>query len=155
MIAKVLRVLHQLEDLILVVALLTMLLLAIMQIVMRNFFDGGFLSAESFVRILVLWIAMLGALVATREDNHINIDALTRFLPEIWRKVVSLINNVVAGAICFAVAYYAFELVGYEYEDRTIAFGDVPTWLCQSILPFGFGLMGLRFFVNGIKGLSG
>jgi len=36
--------------------------------------------------------------------------------------------------------------IGYEYEDGTIAFADVPVWLCQSIMPIGFGVMALRFF---------
>ena len=153
MIAKALRVLRLFENLTLAVSFLTMLVLAVMQIALRNFFDGGFLWAESFVRVLVLWIAILGALVATRENNHISIDVMARFLPAIWCKMVSLFNNLVAAAICFTVAFYAFEFVGYEYKDGTIAFANVPTWICQSILPIGFGLMSVRFFMNGIKGL--
>ena len=73
MIAKALRVLHLFENLTLAFSFLTMLVLAVMQIALRNFFDGGFLWAESFVRVLVLWIAILGALVATRQNNHISI----------------------------------------------------------------------------------
>ena len=153
MVAKALRILHVVEDSVLVAALITMLSVAIMQILLRNFSDGGFLWAESLLRILVLWVAMLGALVATREKHHISIDAVTRFLPNIWKRIVSLINNLVAAVICAIVAWYGVEFVGYEYEDRTIAFADVPTWICQSILPFGFGGMSLRFFSSGISEL--
>ncbi len=153
MIAKAFRVLHLFENLTLAFSFLTMLVLAVMQIALRNFFDGGFLWAESFVRVLVLWIAILGALVATRENNHISIDVMARFLPEIWCKIVSFVINLIAAAICITVAFYALEFVGYEYQDGTIAFANVPTWICQSILPIGFGLMGVRFFMNGIKGL--
>ncbi|MDG2070502.1 MAG: TRAP transporter small permease, partial [Pseudomonadales bacterium] len=131
--------------------LISMLLIAIMQILLRNFFDGGFLWAESFLRILVLWVAMLGALVATRENNHITIDALTRFLA--GRKIILLVSNLAASVICGVVAWYAFEFVSYEYQDQTVVFANVPTWLCQSILPIGFTGMSLRFLITSVTGL--
>jgi TRAP-type C4-dicarboxylate transport system permease small subunit len=151
MIGKVRRVLHLVENSLLVTALIAMLLIAIMQILMRNFFDSGFLWAESFLRILVLWVAMLGALVATREKNHITIDALTRFLP--GRKIIRLVSNLAASVICGVVAWYAFEFVSYEYQDQTVVFANVPTWLCQSILPIGFTGMSLRFLITSVTGL--
>ena len=151
MIGKVRRVLHLLENSLLVTALIAMLLIAIMQILMRNFFDSGFLWAESVLRILVLWVAMLGALVATREKNHITIEALTRFLP--GRKIILLVSNLAASVICGVVAWYAFEFVSYEYQDQTVVFANVPTWLCQSILPIGFTGMSLRFLITSVTGL--
>jgi TRAP-type C4-dicarboxylate transport system permease small subunit len=151
MIGKIRRVLHLVENSLLVTALIAMLLIAIMQILMRNFIDSGFLWAESFLRILVLWVAMLGALVATREKNHITIDALTRFLA--GRKIILLVSNLAASVICGVVAWYAFEFVSYEYQDQTVAFANVPTWLCQSILPIGFTGMSLRFLITSVTGL--
>lgn len=151
MIGKVRRVLHLVENSLLVTALIAMLLIAIMQILMRNFFDSGFLWAESVLRILVLWVAMLGALVATREKNHITIDALTRFLP--GRKIIRLVSNLAASVICGVVAWYAFEFVSYEYQDQTVVFANVPTWLCQSILPIGFTGMSLRFLITSVTEL--
>lgn len=70
---------------------------------------------------------------------------MSRYLQPRGRKAVGMINGVVAGTICAVTAWYAFEYVGYEYEDQTIAFASVPTWLCQSILPIGFAGMSLRF----------
>lgn len=153
MLTRVLRVLHLIENSLLVAALITMLSMAVMQIIMRNFMDTGFLWAESFQRILVLWVAMLGALVATREHHHINIDALARYLSARGRRIVNLVNNVLAGIICAIVAWYAVEFVSYEYQDETIAFANVPTWLCQSILPIGFAGMSIRFLTSGFKGM--
>ena len=151
--AQALRVLHVLENSLLISALITMLSLAVLQIVMRNFFDSGFLWAESFLRILVLWVAMLGALVATREGNHISIDALSRFLPASGKKAAQMLSHLLAASICGAVAWYSIEFVGYEYEDATIAFASVPTWICQSILPIGFAGMSVRFVIGAFKDL--
>jgi TRAP-type C4-dicarboxylate transport system permease small subunit len=115
---------------------------------MRNFFDSGFLWAESFLRILVLWIAMLGAMVATRESNHISIDALTRYLGPTLKKLVQFVITLFSASVCGVVAYYSFIFVGFEYEEGTTAFAEVPTWLCQSIIPLGFSVMTLRFLIR-------
>ena len=154
-IAKILRIIHCGEDLLLVCVLLAVLSLAVTQIVMRNFFDTGFLWSESFVRILVLWIAMIGAMVATRENNHIRIDALSRFLPEAVERFVAMFTGLASSLICFIVAYYGLEFVSYEFQDNTIAFANVPTWMCQVILPVGFCFMGLRFFFQAMRSLTG
>lgn len=150
----VLRFLHHAEDGLLVSALVSMLAMALVQILLRNFFDAGLLWAESFLRILVLWVAMLGAMVATRESNHIAIDLVSRFLPPPLRKLSTLVTYLFSAAICAAVAFYAVEFIQFEYEDKTIAFASVPTWVCQSIIPIGFAVMALRFAVHGILGLQ-
>lgn len=129
-------------------ALVSMLVMALLQIVMRNLFDSGFLWAESFLRILVLWVAMLGAMVATRERNHISIDILSRFLQGNSLVALRVATNVFSAAICFVAVFYSLELVQFEFEDETEAFAGVPVWLCQSIIPFAFGVMGVRFLLS-------
>ena len=145
---KLIRYLHRFEDGLLVVALLAMLAMALLQILLRNFFDSGFLWAESFLRVLVLWVAMLGAMVATRERNHISINLLSRVLrPQAYtllRKLAMLFSVLVCGA----AAWFSAEYVSYEYQDQTLAFADVPVWVCQSILPVGFAVMALRLLIS-------
>jgi TRAP-type C4-dicarboxylate transport system permease small subunit len=153
MFGAMLRYAHRTEDGVLIAALVSMLIMALVQIVLRNFFDSGLLWAESALRILVLWVAMLGAMVATRESNHIAIDLVTRFLPLHLKKYAILLSYLFSAVICGLVAYHAVEFIKFEYEDQTIAFASVPTWVCQSIIPFGFGVMALRFTFHGIAGL--
>ncbi len=143
------RWIHRFEDGALILALFSMLLMALTQITLRNFFDSGFLWAESFLRILVLWVAMLGAMVATRERNHIGIDLFSRLLSPALYLPLRILTQLFAAVICFVAAWYCVDYIRYEYEDGTIAFASVPVWVCQSILPVGFAVMGLRF-VSGL-----
>ena len=136
---------HRLEDGALILALVSMLTVALLQIVLRNLFDSGFLWAESFLRILVLWVAMLGAMVATRERNHISIDLLSRLLPPGFFVPLQNISLLFAAGVCATAAYHCVVFINYEYQDGTSAFADVPVWICQSIMPIGFGVMALRF----------
>lgn len=145
--------LHRLENIALISALISMLGIAVLQIFLRNFMDSGFLWAESFLRILVLWVAMLGAMVATREKNHIAIDAMSRYLSRPIQRATRLLTNLFSSVICGTVAWYSFAYVQLEYEDHAIAFLNVQTWLCQTILPFGFAVIALRFAISVVEGV--
>jgi TRAP-type C4-dicarboxylate transport system permease small subunit len=145
--------LHRLENIALISALISMLGIAVLQIFLRNFMDSGFLWAESFLRILVLWVAMLGAMVATREKNHIAIDAMSRYLSRPIQRGTRLLTNLFSSVICGTVAWYSFAYVQLEYEDHAIAFLNVQIWLCQTILPIGFAVISLRFAISVAEGV--
>ena len=151
---KVFRWLHMTEDALLVFSLLAMLVIALAQIVLRNGFDAGVFCAESFSRVLVLWVAMLGAMVATRENNHISIDAVSRYLPTRWQPYLAAVTSLLAASVCGIVAWYCLELVRFEYADQTLAFAQVPNWACQAILPIGFAVMSGRFLILCVTRLS-
>jgi TRAP-type C4-dicarboxylate transport system permease small subunit len=78
---KGVRILHKVEDSLLVFILLSMIVLAFSQIVMRNLFGTGTIWLDPLLRIMVLWVGLLGALVATRQNKQIKIDILSRILP--------------------------------------------------------------------------
>ena len=137
-----------LEDSALVLAFFLMLLLTLMQIVLRNFFDVGLTWAESLLKIMVLWVALLGAMIATREGQHIKIDLFDRFLRESRFSFLSKVVSFFAAYVCGLAAYSCCELVYYEYMDGTKAFSEVPVWLCQIIMPIAFSVMGFRFLRN-------
>ena len=50
-------------------------------------------------------------------------------------------------------AYASFQFVYYEYVDGAIAFGLVPAWICELIIPLASGLMAVRYFVYSFRGL--
>ena len=141
---------HRIEDGALVVALTLILAFALIQILLRNLDDDSILWADPFVRVLVLWVTMLGAMVATREGRHIGIDLLARYLPAQWLAWLTLTNGLIASGVCGLLAWYTLDLVIIEYEGQASQFADVPTWLCQTIMPFGFAVMSVRFLVSGI-----
>ena len=70
------------ESGLLVLLLSSMILLAAYQVIARNFFDTGLLWGDALVRVLVLWVTFIGATIASRNDEHIRIDLLTRFTGE-------------------------------------------------------------------------
>ena len=76
------------EDALLVLLLLGMVSMAAGQVLLRNFFDSGVYWGDSAVRVMVLWVTMLGAMVASRDDSHIRIDLVGRFLEELQKPLL-------------------------------------------------------------------
>ena len=151
LLARALWVVHRLEEMILVSLLLAMISLAFAQIVLRNGFDDGIVWADSLLRIMVLWIALIGAVVASRDQRHINIDLISRFLPPVGKRVAGVVSALFTMLICVALAWYSFDFVKMEYESPSPAFAQVPTWLCESIMPIAFALMAIRYFIHGLR----
>ena len=138
--------LYRIEDGILVGLLLLMIGLAVTQIFLRNLFDSGIVWSDILVRILVLWVGLLGAMVASRQGNHINVDILDRYLPERAKPYVSIVVQLFTALICTVAAYFSLLFVQIEYADGGMAFAKVPAWVCEAIIPFAFGVIAVRYF---------
>lgn len=147
--------LRWLVDGLLVLLLGAMILLAATQILLRNAFDGGFIWADGSLRMMVLWVALLGAVSASRDDDHIRIDVLSRFLPPLGVRIARIVTDLFTTSVCAAVAYYAWGLVQLSQEFETEVLAGLPEWWFQMILPAGFGLIALRYGVLLVRGLMG
>ena len=143
--------LQRFEDKLLVVVLLSMLSLAVAQILMRNIFNTGLVWSEPLLKILVLWTALLGAMVATRNHHHINIDVLSKFLPARFQNLQQIFIHAISAIVCLLLAWESLRFVALEWEDNTIAFANVPAWVPELILPVGFFSMGLRFLIHSLQ----
>ena len=108
------RILQQLEDLLLLSLVTGLVLLTCGQILLRNFFGLTFPGNESVVRHLVLWIGMAGALTATRLDKHIRVDAVLRFLPTIYRRFVLATADLFTASLCALLTIIAWRFISDE-----------------------------------------
>lgn len=151
LIQKLLRRLSQAEDLILSLLLSALLLFSVAQILLRNLADSGFIWAEPLVRILVLWVALVGAMVATRDGSHININLLGHWLKGSSKMGLAACSHGVSAVVCALLAWHSLQFVQFEKEDQIIAFLDYPVWWFESIIPFAFALMTLRFILSAFN----
>jgi len=148
---RTLAVLHRAEDILLALLLSTLVILAPLQIILRNFFDSGWIWADPFLRVLVLWIALLGALAASRQEKQISVDVVSKFLSPRAKAIVGVLTGLFTTFVCSVVAYHSWLFVAGEREFGSKAFGDVPAWLCQSVIPFAFAMIALRHFGQAIS----
>ncbi|GMT39745.1 MAG: hypothetical protein IEMM0001_0480 [bacterium] len=162
MLQRGVKILHNIEDSLLVIILLSMVTLAFSQIVMRNLFDTGAFWLDPLLRVLVLWTGLLGALVATRQDKQISVDVLTRILPAKLKIISNIITRSFAAIVSAIIAWYSFRFLIDEWHSGVTAFASVPAWLTESIIPFGFAVIALRYtlqvaalLIQALKGDDG
>ena len=138
------RALALAEDAVLVALLALLVVVAGGQILLRQI-DVAATWADPLARLVVLWIGVFGAVAASRENQHIAIDALSRFLPGRLQLAAAAIVGLFASGVCAVLAYQAARFVGFEYEGSTAALGGVPAWVLALVLPIGFGLIAIRY----------
>lgn len=131
--------------------ILSMVLLAVLQIVLRNAFGGGLIWIDPLLRIMVLWVGLLGAMAASRQNQHITIDVLSKFLPARFKRPLQSLVGLLAAALCLLLAWHGLRFTQMEYESATQIISGLPSWCCVLILPFAFGVMALRFFLYGMR----
>lgn len=158
---KIIRILEALLSRIVNAALvglfIVMTLLAIAQVFLRYSLNAGIPWADQAARELVLWVGILGTVLATREDKHFQIDVLTRFLNQRNQKLFRAFSDFVAGVVCFFLGKASLTFLGIDTGETT--FLNIPVVIVGLIIPLGFYLMmiqfGFRSVINLIEGFQG
>jgi len=148
---RVQRAILRFEDALLVGLLTAMILVAAAQILLRNLFDSAILWADPLLRVAVLWVGMIGAMVATRYDKQITIDAVSRFVPQHWKFRLRVITDLFTAAVSAVVAWSAFRLMMGDRADGGLAIAFVPVWVCESILPVAFAVIAVRYLLFAVE----
>lgn len=144
------KALLKIEDFILIGMLLVAIILAVVQIFLRNFFDSGVVWGDVLLRIIVLWIGMFGAMYASRNNEHINIELGLKHLSATTRPYVQAVVFIFTAMICALVAWYSVDFVISEYHLGGMAFAKVPVWATEAVIPFAFTIIALRYFIATI-----
>jgi len=137
-----------LENFFLVGLLGGLILLSVGQIIAREVFETGFFWSGELVRIMVLWLAMVGAVAACRENRHIRIDAIGHLLSDRAVAVARIVVDIFAAGICGLVAWHAWRYVQLEVEFEETVLIDTPAWIVHAIVPVAFALLSYRFLVG-------
>jgi TRAP-type C4-dicarboxylate transport system permease small subunit len=135
------------EDALLVGMLAVMVMLAGLQILTRNLLGEGLVWSDQLLRILVLWVGLLGALAASRDNNHIVIDLVPKLLPPRTKRAIEVLVFAFTSAVSALVAWHAARFVIEEYGYSQPLLGPVPGWVFQTIIPLGFALIAWRYAV--------
>ncbi len=135
----------------LVSMLTAMMLVAVGQIIMREAFGTGFGWADELVRLMVLWLALVGSIAACRENRHIRIDALSHVMPDTAVNLIRIIVDIFAAAVCGIIAVQAWRYlqIEIEYEDTVLV--DTPAWIAHAIMPAAFFLISYRFSIGVLR----
>ncbi len=130
---------------------LIMMTMAFFQVILRNFFGISFVWADDLLRHLVLWVGFLGGSLATREDRHINIDALSKVIPDHVKPYVNIVLHMAGAIICILVSIAAFKFIQFEFElGEEITSCRTPVWIFQLVILTTFAFSAYRFLIKAL-----
>lgn len=140
------------ENATLVVLFAGLMLLAVAQIVLRLFFDAGFIWNDELQKLLVLWITLVASIAASRNDRHLRIDLVSHFVPERLARLPRLTVDAFAAAVCAMLAWQSWRylLLTREFGDSLVTGIDIPAWMAYAVMPAGFAIMSYRFLFAAI-----
>jgi TRAP-type C4-dicarboxylate transport system permease small subunit len=142
---------HRFEDFLLVVLLSSMILLASTQILLRNLFEFGLVWADPLLRIMVLWLGMIGATVASRDNRHIHIDLVSHFFSKTAYLLVQTFVGQFTSWVCLLVAWNGAYWVRLDFVDGLTGILGIPAWALEIIIPITFALIGIRYFLFSLR----
>jgi len=144
---------ERLEEVLLVFLVVLMVFLGFLQILFRNLISIGIVWVDPLVRHLVLWIALLGASLATRENRHISIDLLSGYLSPVLQRRVQGGLQLFSALICLLLVHPAIRFLENDYQAGKILALGVPMWLSQAIMPVMMLVLGVRFLLQGMRSI--
>lgn len=105
---------------------------------------------------LIVWAVCISFSAITAANRHIRADLFVGMMPGWLQKSLGFFSDALGLFISAILAWFAF-LVAYETWD----FGDVstttlrfPLWIYAASLPFGMGLMALRYAIRLAQALG-
>jgi TRAP-type C4-dicarboxylate transport system permease small subunit len=141
------------ENTALIVLLGTMIGVAVFQIVNRQILGGMFTLAwaDELVRLIVLWLAMVGSIAACRDNKHIRIDLITHILTGSVITWIKILVDLFAAGVCAMIGWQAWRLIKEEMSWGDTVLGNVPLWLMHAIVPLAFVLVSYQFLVRVLR----
>ena len=140
----------------LVACLLIILTLAVLAIVLR-WLGSSVMWIEPLVRHLVFLSAFLGGSVATSKRVHIKVDLLTKLVEKSQSKILKWFHSNLISLFCFIVCFFltkaGWDFFLVEQEFGAPAFLNIHSSYLVAIIPFGMGLIGLRFLNQLMVGI--
>jgi TRAP-type C4-dicarboxylate transport system permease small subunit len=126
-------------------------------------FPAGLAWAQPLGLILTLWVAFLGASMATKENLHLKVEAVQKVLPEHIKRISGLLSGLLTAGFCMLLAYLAYAWVVSMKElwatsNHLGGLHDgiaIPKWVSFSVVPLAYMLMGLRFIGIGVLAFRG
>jgi C4-dicarboxylate transporter DctQ subunit len=156
------RALARLEGWVLVLLLTSMVILTFLQVALRALFIYGQAHwanslmgqvdwVEPLVRLMVLWVSLVGASLVTGENRHIKIDLMSDLLPPSLLPYRELLLSAACAVITGFIANSSISYVRMEASFGGELFAGLPNWVGQLILPIGFSLIFLRFVLRAVS----
>jgi TRAP-type C4-dicarboxylate transport system permease small subunit len=113
---------------------------------------GGLIWAQKLTLVMMIWVALLGASMATHERCHLALEMGEKLWPTKWLRFVKATAHVVTAGFCLVCMILAIHLVQSQADQgiKIEANRWLALWQAFLIMPYTFGIMALRFLAQAV-----
>ncbi|MHB8766619.1 MAG: TRAP transporter small permease [Deferrisomatales bacterium] len=143
-----------LEEIVLGWGLLSLALLAFLQVVLRYAFSTGLDWAEELSRYASVLLTFLGASLGVKHGTHFSVEALVKILPPRPSHAVRALASALSAVLFAAVVWY-----GYLHTARLMGFGvtsaslRMPMWIPYAPIALFSAAIAVRFALDAARQL--
>ncbi len=142
--------LARIENSLSIAVLAAMALLPLVEILGRLLVGRSIAGSIPIVQHLTLWVAILGAALASRSDRHLALST-PRFLPLRLRDPIHIVTSALAAGVTACLLLASVDVVRIQQDTGdTVAWG-IPIWAALLVMPVGFAAMTGRFIWHASK----
>jgi TRAP-type C4-dicarboxylate transport system permease small subunit len=119
--------------------------------------DGRSVEIQKLALVMMIWVALLGASMATYERSHLALEMGEKLWPQRFLHLVKATAHAVASSFCFAALLLSIDLVRSQMKLGGMVIGVewLPTWQAFAVVPYAFGAMAVRFLAQAATVASG
>lgn len=149
------KVFSKIEEIIAVICLLTMTILAFVNVIARFVFSASLSFTDEITTNLFVLLTLVGASIAAKRNAHLGLSIITDNLSLRTQRTLNIFGNVL-GVLFTAVLVYFGTIMAYnEYRLEQLTAGmQLPEWIFGSFVPLGALLLLIRFTEKTIAALK-
>lgn len=114
--------------------------------------EGHSIMIQKLALVMMIWVALLGASMATYERSHLSLEMGEKIWPGKVLHLVKAVAHGVTSAFCVGAMLLAIDLVasqkqlGVKIEDTEW----LSLWQAFLVVPYAFGAMAVRFLAQAV-----
>ena len=114
--------------------------------------EGGLIWAQKLTLVLMMWVALLGASMATYDRSHLALEMGEKIWPAGWRRYVKAAAHGVTSAFCVIAFIVSIHLVAASADEGSLIEANrwLSRWQALLILPYAFAAMAIRFLAQSV-----
>ena len=120
-------------------------IIAIIQVILRTFFNYIIFWSEEAVIYLIILATFVGAVITLRRNEHVGVDVLPVFLKERGKRAFGVLSALLVALYCAVLGALGWLMITEPAALNVVTPAlKLPLWVVQISLPIGLTLMFLR-----------
>lgn len=113
---------------------------------------GTMIWAQKLTLVMMIWVALLGASIATYDRSHLALEMGEKLWPKPWLRWVKALAHGVTSAFCVVCAIIAIQLVQSQAREGVVIEDNrwLSLWQAYLVMPYAFAAMAIRFGAQAV-----